>query len=95
MQILSKIRDSRNKHNRLSDYTFKLIKERLETEVRSERHRQIDKQVKRSIRRDLRNYNCHVVRVAIENNKSLKVARQGISGGRCLINSLTDCEGIK
>ncbi|KAI5642785.1 hypothetical protein NE865_05311 [Phthorimaea operculella] len=90
-----KINQPKSKNNRLSSETLKLIEKRSITEISSDAYRTLDKTVKRSIRRDIRKHNTNLVKTALEQGKSLRAAKQGISKGRTWINSMRDENGIK
>lgn len=58
-------------------------------------YRNIDKQVKRSIRKDIRNLYFRKVQEALEINKSLKIATQGMEQGKSTIICVKDQNGKK
>lgn len=50
--------------------------------MQSTENRAKDKQTKRSIRKDTRNYNTKLFQIALERNSSLKVTKQGSLTGK-------------
>ncbi|KOB73739.1 putative tick transposon [Operophtera brumata] len=54
-----------------------------------------NREVKRNIRKDIRIYNEKTVQIGLERNRSLKIAKQGISKGKSWITSIKDNTGKK
>ncbi|KOB51832.1 Endonuclease-reverse transcriptase, partial [Operophtera brumata] len=86
-----------NKLKKLTQETIALIEERfiLAKDIKDPRYRIKDKEVKRSIKKDNRMYKEKTVQIALENNRFLKIAKQGISLGKSWITSLKDNFGKK
>jgi len=62
-----------------------------------ERHRdelrQLNGDISKSVRRDVRQYNTNQVTTVIEENKSLRVLRRSVAGGKKNIYKLADHQG--
>lgn len=84
-----------NKITKLTSHTIDLINKRTKKDIGTAEYRILDREVKRSIRKDLRNINTHLVKTALEKHSSLRVLKQGITKGKAWINSLVDNSGTK
>ncbi|KOB71939.1 putative bone marrow stromal cell-derived ubiquitin-like protein [Operophtera brumata] len=86
----------KSKTNKLSNYNSKLLlEERLKFTIYTPEFKTKDIEVKRSIRRDIRNANVESVKLALEKNTSLKIAMRGIQSGKTSITGMKDSNGIK
>lgn len=61
----------------------------------SVQYNEIDRKVKRSIRKDIRSYNTKLVQIAIEKHTSIRNAKQGAHRSKTWINNLKDENGVK
>jgi endonuclease/exonuclease/phosphatase family metal-dependent hydrolase len=93
----NKIKPTKNKHKKLTEQTLRLIEDRqlLHISRNSLEYRTKDKEVKRSIRTDIRNYRTRLVELALNKNTSLKNAKDGASHGKSWITSLKDINGTR
>ncbi|KOB71034.1 Dynein heavy chain [Operophtera brumata] len=73
------IKVSRKNKTKLSSQTKSLIAKRADLDIYTTEFRSVDRAVKRSIRRDIRTFNLHLVQTAIEKHISLRTAKQGIT----------------
>ncbi|CAG9133292.1 unnamed protein product [Plutella xylostella] len=89
------IKPKRQNSNKLSQDTMNLIKSREQLDKFSEGYRQLDRRVKRSIRRDLRAFNTKLVEIALLKHRSLRAAKHGNTTGKSWITSLKDKDGRK
>ncbi|KOB79474.1 Endonuclease-reverse transcriptase, partial [Operophtera brumata] len=89
------IKVSRKNKTKLSTQTKSLIAKRADLDIYTTEFRSVDRAVKRSIRRDIRSFNLHLVQTAIEKHTSLRTAKQGITRGKQWINGLQDQHGKK
>ncbi|KAG6459211.1 hypothetical protein O3G_MSEX011269 [Manduca sexta] len=82
---------------KLSRETKILLEERLKlnNNKNTEEFKIKDRKVKRNIRKDLRHYNNTLVQAAIDNKKSLKIVKNGISKSKSWITCLKDQNGTK
>lgn len=64
------------------------------TEFNTAEFRSLDRQVKRSIRKDRRRFNETLVQIALENNRSLKKTIEGTEKGRSIIRNIKDNTGV-
>jgi len=71
-------------NTKLSPKTMKLIKERRTTNRDSPRYKELDKSVKRGIRKDLRAYNTQTIKEVIEDNMNMKALRARRTKGKPL-----------
>ncbi|KOB77901.1 Endonuclease-reverse transcriptase [Operophtera brumata] len=93
----SKLKRTSSKLKKLSPETVKLIEERfiLAKDITDPQYKHKNREVKRNIRKDIRIYNENTVQIALERNRSLKIAKQGISKGKSWITSIKDNTGKK
>ncbi|KOB65531.1 Endonuclease-reverse transcriptase [Operophtera brumata] len=73
------IKVSRKNKTKLSTQTKSLIAKRADLDIYTTEFRSVDRAVKRSIKRDIRSFNLHLVQTAIEKHTSLRTAKQGIT----------------
>ncbi|KOB64855.1 Endonuclease-reverse transcriptase [Operophtera brumata] len=85
----------KSKTNKLSNYSKLLLEERQKLTIYTPEFKTKDIEVKRSIRRDIRNANVESVKLALEKNTSLKIAMRGIQSGKTSITGMKDSNGIK
>lgn len=85
------------REEKLSKFTKRLMDKRRA--MRSEQLttvdelRDINKQISKAIRRDLRTFNQNEIRRTIENNKSMKVLRKSLQSGTAGITKIRDHQG--
>ncbi|KAI5646514.1 hypothetical protein NE865_01447 [Phthorimaea operculella] len=89
------IKQNRTKTDKLTSDTLKLIAHRTNTQRHTDEFKNLDRKVKRSIRKDLRNYNTNVIKSALECGGSLRAAKDGITKGKTWITCLRDPNGVK
>ncbi|KOB79459.1 putative exo endo phos, partial [Operophtera brumata] len=78
MKASQQIKPLKSKTNKLTTDTQNLIIERQKLARYTPQYREMDIKVKRTIRKDIRNYNMNLVKTALDKNRSLKSAMQGI-----------------
>lgn len=83
---------SRNQ-GKVSPETENLVKERKKTDRDSSKYKDLNKKVKKAIRRDKRFYNTQIIKEAIENNCNMKVLRSGLSKGKMIIHKMKNDQG--
>ncbi|CAK1589396.1 unnamed protein product [Parnassius mnemosyne] len=89
----------RRRTQKLTDHTLNLIAVRREMKLQSSVHliayRQLNRQISKCIRRDLRNFNTARIEEAIKRNQSSKVFASDLSTRKCQLSKLkTECGSI-
>ncbi|KAL0883425.1 hypothetical protein ABMA27_016807 [Loxostege sticticalis] len=87
----------RDRPQKLSDHTLNLMAKRrstvLQTSDDAESFRRLKRQISRSLRRDIRNFNTNCIEEAIERNKGLKVFTRDVSVGQSQLTKLKTVDG--
>ncbi|XP_063831012.1 uncharacterized protein LOC135080257 [Ostrinia nubilalis] len=87
----------KNKPQKLSDLTLKLMAERrsmtLQTSVDAKAYRQLNRQIWKSLRHDVRNFNTNSIKEAIERNQGSKVFARDNSIGQSQLTKLKTADG--
>ncbi|PZC78256.1 hypothetical protein B5X24_HaOG202328 [Helicoverpa armigera] len=91
----NKIKIKRPKTNKLTHNTLILIDRRRDSVRQTDEYRELDKRVKRNIRKDLRNHSTKSIKIALERGGSLRSAKDGISKNKTWLTCLRDRDGIK
>ncbi|XP_045460954.1 uncharacterized protein LOC123671253 [Harmonia axyridis] len=85
------------KESKLSEATMRKMKERRDMKseemTTAEELRQINREVSKAIRRDIRAYNQDKIEKTIESNKSMKVLRRGLEAGKKQMTKAKDKNG--
>lgn len=84
----------RKKHPKFSLETERLIEERRKTDKNSPRYGDLNKIVKKAIRKDQRAYNKRMVEEAIQNNANMRVLRSERSKGKMIIHKMKNDQGV-
>ncbi len=102
-------REEPKTEDKLTNKTMKLIKERSELRKKSSKTQidkiefvELEKNVKKMIRQDLKDYNTKKIQDILEDNKSTKIVRKELSTGRNIMikmlndvgKEITDKKGI-
>lgn len=87
-KICSKVKNK--KEVKLGPETIKQIEKRRETEKDHPEYREINKLVKKNIRKDLRTYRTKKILETIENNKNMKVLKTSRTSGRQRMTKIRD-----
>jgi len=80
-------------NSKITPDTERLIAERRSTKRDSLRYTQLNKNIRKAIRRDIRAHKAREIERAIENNMNLKVLRSKLAKGRARINCMKNIEG--
>lgn len=91
----NKFKTPKKKKNLLSDKSKQLLENRKLLVMNTREYSKTDKEVKRRIRKEIRQYNCHLVQAAIENNRSLRVVKKRITKSKTWSNCLKDINSEK
>ncbi|KAL0829528.1 hypothetical protein ABMA28_003045 [Loxostege sticticalis] len=87
----------RDRPQKLSDHTLNLMAKRrstvLQTSDDAESFRRLKRQISRSLRRDIRNFNTNCIEEAIERNKGSKVFARDVSVGQSQLTKLKTVDG--
>lgn len=89
------IKTVKYKTKKLSPSTLKMIDDRQKLNIHTPEYKAIDREVKRKIRTDIRNYNTQLIKTTLEKNQSLRIAIRGTEKGKVAISNLKDKFGIK
>ncbi|KAF9807665.1 hypothetical protein SFRURICE_008878, partial [Spodoptera frugiperda] len=89
------IKTAKYKTKKLSPSTLKMIDDRQKLNIHTPEYNAIDREVKRKIRTDIRNYNTQLIKTTLEKNQSLRIAIKGTEKGKVAISNLKDKFGIK
>lgn len=85
------------KQSKLSEATMRKMKQRRDMRseelTTAEELRQINKEVSKAIRRDIRTHNQNQIEQTIENNKSMKVLRRKLESGKKQMTKVKDKQG--
>ncbi|CAK1581780.1 unnamed protein product [Parnassius mnemosyne] len=89
----------RRRTQKLSDHTFNLMAVRREMKLHSStdltEYRQLNRQISKCMRRDLRNFNTAHIEEAIERNQGSKVFARDLSARKSqLLKLKTECDSI-
>jgi len=80
-------------NSKITPDTERLIAERRSTNRDSLRYTQLNKNIRKAIRRDIRAHKAREIEREIENNMNLKVLRSKLAKGRARINCMKNIEG--
>ncbi|KAL0878690.1 hypothetical protein ABMA27_003745 [Loxostege sticticalis] len=87
----------RDRPQMLSDHTLNLMAKRPSTVLQisddAESFRRLKRQISRSLRRDIRNFNTNCIEEAIERNKGSKVFARDVSVGQSQLKKLKTVDG--
>lgn len=81
------------KQSKVGPDTERLIEERRKTNRDSPKYKDLNKKVKRAIRRDKRSLNTQMIKEAIENNCNMRVLRSRLSKGKMIIHKMKNDQG--
>lgn len=84
----------RLRNPKISLDTERLIEERRKTDRDSSKYADLNRNVKKAIRRDGRSYNMQLIKEAIENNSNMRVLRPGLLRGKLVIHKMNDREEV-
>lgn len=81
------------RNTKLNPSTVKLLEQRRRTEPTAEHYRDLNKNIKKEIRKDMRAYNTKMIQDTIEDNCNMKVLRSKLATGKTQIIKMKNQQG--